>query len=151
MSEQVTEADLGRFAAVGYQAPVKAVESPRVVDLVVSASHVLESPAARLVRAVELVLESLADTDDLDQFLVVPLSDDARRRLGFLVERSARRDDLGFEAVARLALLAESLYRAEDAEKPPLTFIASTNPTLLRSYRRRADELNKRWNVLTSS
>lgn len=105
-------------------------------------------PSARLAKAVMCVLKYLAMSNKLDVFFEVELSDDVRRRLGYLAERCAQGKKLSSQAGQQLGSFGARLYKRDDSDRPPLTLMAKTNPTLLRLQAERADRVNERWNVL---
>ena len=148
MSPQVREADLRRFAAVGFPAPVRAADNPNPQRLAESAARALENPSARLVKAVSCALEDLAVSNRLHVFSSVEFSEDVRRRLGYLAERRAQDYGLDSSVAQRLASFGATLREPGDSEKPPLTLMAKTNPTLLRLQAERGDRINEKWNVL---
>lgn len=150
MSLQVTETDLRHFAFAGFPASLRASTSVTAIELAESCVRALEKPSARLCEAVKWVLQHLASSSQLEAFLSTDLSDDVRRRLGFLAERCAQGAELESDVARRLASFAHQLREFNDSEKPPLTLMARTNPTLMRLQMERADEVNQRWNVLDS-
>ena len=147
MSALVTRDDLRRFASVGYPAPVRASGDTEPKALAKSVVHVLESPAARLEYAAALAVKSLAQQNKLEVFAQFELSDDARRRLGYLAERCAQGKELSSDVGQRLVLFGARLHRSDDSSQPPLTFMVKANPRLLHLVAERADALNSRWNV----
>lgn len=148
MVTRVTEEDMRSLASVGFPASVRARENTSAEELAEALHRVVEFPAARLERAAALALCELSRTDQLERVLRRDRSDDARRRLGYLAERLSRNPELSQAAKGRLQAMAKRLHEAEDASKPLLTFLARANPSVLRVFAERADEVNDRWNVM---
>lgn len=147
MSTLVTEKDLRRFASVGYPAPVRSNGHTGPGALAESVVRVMESPAARLAKAAALAVKNLAQRNELGTFSHFDLSDNARRRLGYLAERCAQGEDLSSAVGQRLVLFGTRLHKVDDSKKPPLTFMAKTNPTLLRLMAEQSDVISRRWGV----
>lgn len=147
MSTQVTERDMRRFASLGFPASVCANGETDAGSLVESLLHALESPSARLAKAVMMVLESLANTNDLQWLVRSELDDHVRRRLGYLAECLAQAPSTSELVARRLEDVAQRLAASDDYAREPLTFLATMNPSLLRLKMRRADETSRRWRV----
>ncbi len=145
MSAHVTERDLQTFASLGFPTSVRANGNADTDSLVESVLHVMTAPSARLAQAAAMALHALALSGELNEFLQYELSDEVRRRLGYLMEylsqNTAPTESESLKRVAR------QLYRPDDSKKSPVTFMARTTPTLLRLQRKRADEVNHRWSV----
>jgi hypothetical protein len=141
---QVTERDLQRFASIGYPAPVCANGETDAKSLAESVIRVLENPSARLTTAAAMAVGTLAESDELDVFSGLDLSDNVRRRLGYLSERLS----VKVTASERLLAFGAMLHKSNDSQSPWLTFMAKTTPTFIRLQTERADALNHRWNVL---
>ncbi len=147
MNTKVTEQDLQNFATLGFPASVPAAETASTEKLVESVLHVLETPSARLASAVALALQALATTSELDRLVESELTDDVRRRLGYLAERLSEESASPLKVKRRLAEFAGQLHQEDDDEKEPLTLLAATNPTLVRLYMKRADQIEENWGV----
>lgn len=147
MGTQVTKRDLARFASLGFQASVCANGETDSGSLVESVVRALQAPSARLAGAVMMVLHNLAESDELERVLDVELDDDVRRRLGYLAERLSQTPASSDVVARRLEAFAERLAARSDSSRPPLTFLAKTNPTMVRLQMNRGDETSRSWNV----
>lgn len=132
---------------MGYPAPVRADGETGPKALAESVVRVMESPAARLAKASAMAVKNLARRNELELFSSFDLTDDARRRLGYLMERCAEGESVVPEVGRRLRSTGARLHKVDDCERPLLTFLARTNPTLLRLVADQSDELNRRWRV----
>lgn len=143
----VDDRDLGRFRYAGFDAPVGEAEHPSSRQLFESAARVLESPAARLMKAVYCTVVKLAERGDLSESWVGELSEQARRRLGYTVERAARSDTIDPDIRGTLAEFADVIHRPKYRHEPPLTVTANATDSYLRILQERGDGVNERWHV----
>ena len=142
----VTEKDLSRFRDAGFEAPAFGSEHVASDELWASVLRAVASPSARLLQAVYLALQELAERDDLQELSTETLDPDAKRLLGYTAARAA--EDLAESATAkRLRSLADSLYRPEFSNKNPLTVSSVRTDSYLRILVERSDEMSRRWNV----
>lgn len=147
MNTQVTERDMRRFASLGFPASVCANGETDAGSLVESTLHALQSPSARLAKAVMMALESLAQSNELQHLFDNEFDEDVRRRLGYLAEHLSQSPTTSELVANRLADVAQRLAAPDDRTRPPLTFMAKINASLLRLKMRRADETSRRWQV----
>ena len=144
----VTAIDLKRFASIGYPAMLGSEmpdgSEPEPGLLFESVVNVMAEPSARLVTAAALALSVLALRNQLPDDQVDELSDDVRRRLGYVAERLLA--DPHMESSDTLSRFLERLVESRFRDEPPIT-LGLVQDAYLRKKLESADEVNERWQV----
>lgn len=143
MSSAVTQRDMKQLAGVGFPTQVAASERVEPGELAHALVHVLENPSARLLVGAAMAVRWLAENGELQLVDDRNLSEDAKRRFGFLLEKFAS----GEQASTEAAKLANRLVESVPADPSPLTFSKATTQTYLRQLRERADSTEDKWGV----